>query len=36
MRDDIDVEFNVLSFDVVFGDFSEGFDGQIWGNLKIN
>ena len=26
---DIDVEFNDLSSDVVFGEFSEGYDGRI-------
>ena len=33
--DDIDVEFNYLSFDLVFGEFSEGYDGRIWRELKI-
>ena len=33
--DDINVEFDDLSFDVVFGKFSEGYDDHIWGELEI-
>ena len=34
--DDIDVEFNCLLFDLVFGEFSEGYDGQLRRELEIN
>ena len=34
--DDIDVEFNFLSFDSVFEEFSEGYDGRLRRELEIN
>ena len=36
LMDDIDVEFNCLSFDLVFGDFSEGYDGRLRRELETN
>ena len=29
LMDDIDVEFNYLLFDLVFGEFNEGYDSRL-------